>query len=90
MALVTSQVSIGLDENHTLAVWNWRESILLVSTAVQQDKVVPICSSHSSRIGYLQVFVVGVNPIDESIVTAGVKHIRFWHLDAANQLESAK
>ena len=55
--------TVGLDENHTIVVWDWRRGEKLATTRGHKDKI----------------FVVKWNPFDaEKIVTVGVKHIKFW------------
>jgi len=56
-------LSIGLDDEHSVAVWRWAEGSK-VATAV----------GHSQRI-----FVAEFRPdSDTSFVTCGVKHVMFW------------
>ena len=57
--------SVGLDDYHTLNVWDWRKGKILSSTR-----------GHSDRI-----FDVQFNPfMPQCLVTCGVKHIKFWTL----------
>lgn len=66
--------SVGLDDYHTLNVWDWRKGKLLSSTR-----------GHSDRI-----FDVQFNPfIPNTLVTCGVKHIKFWSL-CGNSLTGKK
>ncbi|ESO87658.1 hypothetical protein LOTGIDRAFT_166239 [Lottia gigantea] len=56
-------VSVGLDDNHTIVVWDWKKGEKLASTRGHKDKI----------------FVVKWNPFDGSkLVSVGVKHIKFW------------
>ncbi len=61
---------MGLDVDHSIAVWSWKERIRLASAPVQSNKV----------------FQCLFNPVDDNIVTVGVNHVAFWSLDSANQL----
>uniref|UniRef100_A0A8C4NL00 Echinoderm microtubule-associated protein-like 6 n=1 Tax=Eptatretus burgeri TaxID=7764 RepID=A0A8C4NL00_EPTBU len=56
-------LSVGLDPDHTLAVWRWQEGVKLASRA-----------SHSERI-----FVAEFRPdSDTQFVSVGVRHVKFW------------
>ncbi|KAH3854417.1 hypothetical protein DPMN_096959 [Dreissena polymorpha] len=56
-------VSVGLDDNHSIVVWDWRKGEKLGTTRGHRDKI----------------FVVKWNPFDTNkIITVGVKHIKFW------------
>uniref|UniRef100_UPI00358E5FDC echinoderm microtubule-associated protein-like 5 isoform X4 n=1 Tax=Myxine glutinosa TaxID=7769 RepID=UPI00358E5FDC len=56
-------LSVGLDSDHTLAVWRWQEGVKLASRA-----------SHSERI-----FVAEFRPdSDTQFVSVGVRHVKFW------------
>ena len=66
--------SVGLDDYHTLNVWDWKKGKILSSTR-----------GHSDRI-----FDVQFNPfIPQCLVTCGVKHIKFWTL-CGNSLTGKK
>uniref|UniRef100_UPI00398E636F echinoderm microtubule-associated protein-like 6 isoform X3 n=1 Tax=Pristiophorus japonicus TaxID=55135 RepID=UPI00398E636F len=58
-----SLVSIGLDDNHTIVVWDWKKGERQATSRGHKDKI----------------FVVKCNPqhIDK-LVTVGIKHIKFW------------
>ncbi|XP_038631944.1 echinoderm microtubule-associated protein-like 5 isoform X6 [Scyliorhinus canicula] len=56
-------VSVGLDENHTIVLWEWKKGEKLSSVRGSAEKI----------------FVVKLNPyIPDKLVTAGIKHIKFW------------
>ncbi|XP_046338524.1 echinoderm microtubule-associated protein-like 6 isoform X1 [Haliotis rufescens] len=56
-------VSVGLDDNHSVVVWDWKKGEKLATTRGHKDKI----------------FVVKWNPFENSkLVTVGVKHIKFW------------
>eukprot|EP01119_Soliformovum_irregulare_P013844 TRINITY_DN3722_c0_g1_i1.p1 TRINITY_DN3722_c0_g1~~TRINITY_DN3722_c0_g1_i1.p1 ORF type:complete len:1927 (-),score=428.61 TRINITY_DN3722_c0_g1_i1:16-5796(-) len=55
-------VSVGLDDDHTLALWDWKEG-----RVIAQDK------ASNERI-----FDIEPSPYSNTIVTCGVKHIKFW------------
>nr|XP_015205768.1 PREDICTED: echinoderm microtubule-associated protein-like 5 isoform X3 [Lepisosteus oculatus] len=56
--------SVGLDDNHTLVLWDWRKGEKLSAVRGSKDKI----------------FVVKINPyMPEKLITAGVKHMKFWH-----------
>lgn len=66
--------SVGLDDQHTLTVWDWKNQAIQAQAPGYTDKI----------------FSVDFNPFDESsIVTCGVKHIKFWTLNGKT-LESKK
>ncbi|KAK3878967.1 hypothetical protein Pcinc_016411 [Petrolisthes cinctipes] len=55
--------SLGLDDHHTLVVWNWRKGYKIATAR-----------SHGNR-----VFGVVMSPWSAAqVVTFGVKHIKFW------------
>eukprot|EP00043_Microstomoeca_roanoka_P006737 m.65510 g.65510 ORF g.65510 m.65510 type:complete len:1912 (-) comp13543_c0_seq2:42-5777(-) len=55
--------SVGLDNDHTIILWDWAKGIQLATTRGHKDKI----------------FSIGVNPIkSNTIVTVGVSHIKFW------------
>ena len=57
-------MSIGLDDNHSIVVWNWRKGEKLATTRGHKDKI----------------FMASWNPLSsDQIVTVGVKHIKFWN-----------
>ncbi len=55
-------VSVGLDRDHIVAVWDWRTGSKLASAC-----------GHPRRI-----FCVAANPADGTFVTCGVNHVKFW------------
>uniref|UniRef100_A0A4W3H8Y1 EMAP like 5 n=1 Tax=Callorhinchus milii TaxID=7868 RepID=A0A4W3H8Y1_CALMI len=55
--------SVGLDENHTIILWEWKKGEKLSSVRGGADKI----------------FVVKINPfVPDKLVTAGIKHMKFW------------
>ncbi|MBN3309055.1 EMAL6 protein, partial [Amia calva] len=58
-----SLVSIGIDDNHSIVVWDWKKGEKLATARGHKDKL----------------FVVKCNPIHmDKLVTVGMKHIKFW------------
>ncbi|KAI1895518.1 hypothetical protein AGOR_G00107080 [Albula goreensis] len=56
--------SVGLDDNHTIVLWDWRKGERLSAIRGSKDKI----------------FVVKINPyMPDKLITAGVKHMKFWH-----------
>ncbi|XP_043551898.1 echinoderm microtubule-associated protein-like 6 isoform X1 [Chiloscyllium plagiosum] len=56
-------VSVGLDDNHTIVVWDWKKGERQATSRGHKDKI----------------FVVKYNPHHvDKLVTVGVKHIKFW------------
>ncbi|KAJ3613029.1 hypothetical protein NHX12_019285 [Muraenolepis orangiensis] len=56
--------SVGLDDNHTIVLWDWRKGEKLSAIWGSKDKI----------------FVVKINPyMPDKLITAGVKHMKFWH-----------
>jgi len=55
--------SVGIDDAHSLALWDWRRGEQLANTRGHTDKI----------------FMLSWNPLAENqLVTVGVKHIKFW------------
>ncbi|XP_055878559.1 echinoderm microtubule-associated protein-like 6 isoform X2 [Biomphalaria glabrata] len=55
--------SVGLDDNHTIVVWDWKKGEKLATARGHKDKI----------------FVIKWNPFNhDKLVTVGVKHIKFW------------
>ncbi|KAK1171259.1 echinoderm microtubule-associated protein-like 6 isoform X3 [Acipenser oxyrinchus oxyrinchus] len=58
-----SLVSIGIDDNHSIVVWDWKKGEKLATARGHKDKL----------------FVVKCNPHHvDKLVTVGMKHIKFW------------
>ncbi|XP_075303783.1 echinoderm microtubule-associated protein-like 5 [Odontesthes bonariensis] len=56
--------SVGLDDNHTIVLWDWRKGEKLSAMRGSKDKI----------------FVVKINTyLPDKLITAGVKHMKFWH-----------
>ena len=54
--------ALGLSEESVLSVYDWEKSLLLSHVSVRQSKILD----------------VACNPVDHSLVTCGVKHLKFW------------
>ncbi|EKX32589.1 hypothetical protein GUITHDRAFT_82168, partial [Guillardia theta CCMP2712] len=54
--------SVGMDVDHSIAVWDWKTGQKRASA-----------TGHVNRI-----FCIAFNPSDDSLVSAGVGHIKFW------------
>ncbi|XP_006814808.2 echinoderm microtubule-associated protein-like 6, partial [Saccoglossus kowalevskii] len=55
--------SVGLDDNHTIVIWDWKKGAKLATTRGHKDKI----------------YVIKWNPhAEDKLVTVGVKHIKFW------------
>ncbi|XP_031434832.1 echinoderm microtubule-associated protein-like 6 isoform X2 [Clupea harengus] len=60
-----SLVSVGVDDHHTIVVWDWKKGEKLATARGHKDKL----------------FVVKCNPLlMDKLVTVGMKHIKFWQL----------
>ncbi|KAM6956797.1 echinoderm microtubule-associated protein-like 6 [Aplochiton taeniatus] len=58
-----SLVSVGLDDHHSIVVWDWKKGEKLATARGHNDKL----------------FVVKCNPVlMDKLVTVGMKHIKFW------------
>ncbi|KAM4599415.1 echinoderm microtubule-associated protein-like 6 isoform 3-T3 [Fundulus diaphanus] len=56
-------VSVGVDEGHSMVVWDWKRGEKLATARGHKEKI----------------FVVRTNPmVMDRLVTVGIKHIRFW------------
>ncbi|XP_063080185.1 echinoderm microtubule-associated protein-like 5 [Engraulis encrasicolus] len=56
-------VSVGLDDHHTIVLWDWRKGEKLATMRGSKEKI----------------FGVKMNPyVPDKLVTAGVKHMKFW------------
>ncbi|KAI4812331.1 hypothetical protein KUCAC02_023729 [Chaenocephalus aceratus] len=63
--LWTSQslVSVGLDDGHSIVIWDWKRGEKLATAWGHKEKI----------------FVVKCNPmLMDKLVTVGIKHIQFW------------
>eukprot|EP00961_Rhodomonas_salina_P125578 1691705-Rhodomonas_salina.1 len=56
--------SVGLDLDHSIAVWDWKSQTKLATAAGSTEKI----------------FDIRFNPVDDVLVTCGVRHIKFWTL----------
>ncbi|XP_021423987.2 echinoderm microtubule-associated protein-like 6 [Oncorhynchus mykiss] len=58
-----SLVSVGIDEGHSIVLWDWKKGEKLAKARGHKDKL----------------FVVKCNPFRmDKLVTVGIKHIKFW------------
>ncbi|XP_068177719.1 echinoderm microtubule-associated protein-like 6 isoform X2 [Antennarius striatus] len=58
-----SLISVGIDEFHSITIWDWRKGERLAKARGHKDKI----------------FVVKSNPFrTDKLVTVGIKHIKFW------------
>lgn len=67
-------ISVGEDQWHTIAVWDWKEKAAVPKKHAGGD---------SNKI-----FCLASNPHDSKFVSAGKNHIRFWNivLDASGNV----
>jgi len=55
--------SVGLDDDHSIAVWDWRKGYKVAETRGHKDKI----------------FMLQWNPaVPDHMITVGIKHIKFW------------
>ncbi|XP_035687635.1 echinoderm microtubule-associated protein-like 6 isoform X3 [Branchiostoma floridae] len=55
--------SVGLDDNHSIVMWDWKKGERLATTRGHKDKI----------------FVLKCNPHNtDHLVTVGIRHIKFW------------
>uniref|UniRef100_A0A8B9D2A6 EMAP like 5 n=2 Tax=Anser TaxID=8842 RepID=A0A8B9D2A6_9AVES len=55
--------SVGIDDNHTIVLWDWKKGEKLSAVRGSKDKI----------------FVVKINPyMPEKLITVGIKHLKFW------------
>ena len=60
----TLLASIGLDDDHSIAIYNWKSAQLQACA-----------SGHKDRI-----FMIRWNPFkSDELITVGIKHIKFWN-----------
>uniref|UniRef100_A0A3B5AX58 Echinoderm microtubule-associated protein-like 6 n=1 Tax=Stegastes partitus TaxID=144197 RepID=A0A3B5AX58_9TELE len=58
-----SLVSVGIDDGHSIVVWDWKRGEKLATARGHKEKM----------------FVVKCNPLlMDKLVTVGIKHIKFW------------
>ncbi|KAM9364927.1 echinoderm microtubule-associated protein-like 6 [Pholidichthys leucotaenia] len=58
-------VSVGLDDRHAIAIWDWKRGEKLATARGHKEKIL----------------VVKCNPsFADRLVTVGIKHIKFWQL----------
>uniref|UniRef100_A0A8D1JQQ0 EMAP like 5 n=1 Tax=Sus scrofa TaxID=9823 RepID=A0A8D1JQQ0_PIG len=56
-------VSVGIDDSHTIVLWDWKKGEKLSLARGSKDKI----------------FVVKMNPyVPDKLITAGIKHMKFW------------
>lgn len=56
-------VSVGVDDGHSVVIWDWKRGEKLATARGHKDKI----------------FVVKCNPLlMDKLVTVGIKHIKFW------------
>ena len=54
---------VGLDDDHSICIWDWKKEEKMVSTRGHKD----------------MIFVIEWNPFDPNyLVSVGEKHIKFW------------
>eukprot|EP00735_Rhodelphis_limneticus_P013833 TRINITY_DN778_c0_g1::TRINITY_DN778_c0_g1_i1::g.18392::m.18392 TRINITY_DN778_c0_g1::TRINITY_DN778_c0_g1_i1::g.18392 ORF type:complete len:868 (+),score=361.39,sp/Q05BC3/EMAL1_MOUSE/34.07/6e-133,WD40/PF00400.27/0.14,WD40/PF00400.27/0.00013,WD40/PF00400.27/3.4,WD40/PF00400.27/1.3,WD40/PF00400.27/0.0074,WD40/PF00400.27/1.2e+03,WD40/PF00400.27/0.56,WD40/PF00400.27/0.00013,WD40/PF00400.27/0.003,WD40/PF00400.27/9.9e-06,HELP/PF03451.9/3.3e-16,HELP/PF03451.9/3.9e+03,Cytochrom_D1/PF02239.11/1.9e+02,Cytoc len=66
--------SVGMDTDHSTAIWAWETEKLIASSKGGPDKV----------------YGVAFNPTNGSVVTCGVKNTAFWALEDGNKLNKKK
>uniref|UniRef100_A0A8C0KXZ2 EMAP like 5 n=1 Tax=Canis lupus dingo TaxID=286419 RepID=A0A8C0KXZ2_CANLU len=55
--------SVGIDDSHTIVLWDWKKGEKLSIARGSKDKI----------------FVVKMNPyVPDKLITAGIKHVKFW------------
>ncbi|XP_055449170.1 echinoderm microtubule-associated protein-like 5 [Psammomys obesus] len=55
--------SVGIDDSHTIVLWDWKKGEKLSVARGSKDKI----------------FVVKMNPyVPDKLITAGIKHMKFW------------
>ncbi|KFO18258.1 Echinoderm microtubule-associated protein-like 5 [Fukomys damarensis] len=55
--------SVGIDDSHTLVLWDWKKGEKLSIARGSKDKI----------------FAVKMNPyVPDKLITAGIKHMKFW------------
>jgi len=55
--------SVGIDDSHTVVLWDWKKGEKLSVARGSKDKI----------------FVVKMNPyVPDKLITAGIKHVKFW------------
>ncbi|XP_055039416.1 echinoderm microtubule-associated protein-like 6 isoform X2 [Misgurnus anguillicaudatus] len=58
-----SLVSVGIDEDHSIVIWDWKKGEKLAKSRGHREKI----------------FVVKANPFRmDKLLTVGIKHIKFW------------
>ena len=70
--------SVGLDDHHTLNVWDWGRGKVMASARGHGDRIFEVRFGCSPAAGQ-----------PPSLVTCGVKHIKFWTL-CGNTLSGKK
>ena len=70
----TKLASVGLDRDHSIAIWDWRKGVRLATSPGHTDKI----------------FEARFNPVDDVLVTCGVGHVSFWTMLGDNQLKNKK
>ncbi|KAF1375383.1 hypothetical protein PFLUV_G00219460 [Perca fluviatilis] len=81
-----SLVSVGVDDGHSIVVWDWKRGEKLPALSpphpanLSQHQVLsPIPIPYFTRGHKEKIFVVKCNPLlMDKLVTVGIKHIQFW------------
>ena len=74
-------VSVGIDDSHTIVVWDWASGTMLSSAKGHNDLVCACLTHVAANHTVCQVFDVQFSTTDPNAFSScGVKHIKFWSL----------
>jgi microtubule-associated protein-like 6 len=92
----TKVATVGLDLDHSIAVWDWRKGTPPPYCCPYQC---PYCTLNGGGSGTRiatamgssdKIFDAQFNPVDDVLVTCGVRHIKFWNIVGDNQLKAKR
>ena len=66
--------ALGMSEGHPLSMYRWEDGSLLTTVVTNQSKFLALAC----------------NPIDHTLVTSGVKHLKFWNVKPSGSMHAEK
>ena len=79
--------SVGGDDYHTIAVWDWQNGVLLTQARGHNSNVFRIMFNPYKMLGVQDV--ENIDDITYTMVTCGQRHIKFWSFKRVDAFENA-
>ena len=79
--------SVGGDDYHTIAVWDWQNGVLLTQARGHNSNVFRIMFNPYKMLGVQDV--ENIDDITYTLVTCGQRHIKFWSLKRVDAFDNA-